>query len=174
MCLSLNPQQSCCLGPILKLGFHRDAQPHLLGSRRQGERLGRPAVTAVVPPAHATPARSVIVAWLLSGHWILNNVIGVALVVSIVSVIKLPSLKVSNRLCICAAPDRAARQVAALCLLALFVYDIFWVFCSSYFFGDNVMVKVATTATSNPAARGQRVSVGRCCGQRSRPRPRSV
>jgi hypothetical protein len=32
----------------------------------------------------------------------------------------------------------------------LFFYDIFWVFFSARFFGQNVMVKVATTAASNP------------------------
>jgi hypothetical protein len=41
-------------------------------------------------------------------------------------------------------------KIAALCLSLLVVYDIFWVFCSEYFFTQNVMVEVATKVASNP------------------------
>jgi hypothetical protein len=42
-------------------------------------------------------------------------------------------------------------QVAMIALVALFIYDIFWVFFSSSFFADNVMVAVATKKADNPA-----------------------
>jgi hypothetical protein len=42
-------------------------------------------------------------------------------------------------------------QVATITLVALFVYDVFWVFFSAYFFADNVMVAVATKRADNPA-----------------------
>ena len=35
------------------------------------------------------------------------------------------------------------RQICALLLVCLFVYDIFWVFLSPWFFGSNVMLRVA-------------------------------
>lgn len=41
-------------------------------------------------------------------------------------------------------------KVATLLLCGLLVYDVFWVFCSEYFFNDNVMVKVATRPAYNP------------------------
>ena len=39
---------------------------------------------------------------------------------------------------------------AAVILAGLFVYDIFWVFYSERFFGENVMVTVAQKAAQNP------------------------
>lgn len=46
-----------------------------------------------------------------------------------------------------------------IALIALFVYDIFWVFFSSSFFADNVMVAVATKKADNPAQVGDARSV---------------
>jgi len=40
-------------------------------------------------------------------------------------------------------------KIAAISLMALFVYDIFWVFFSQRFFGENVMVVVATKESDN-------------------------
>ncbi len=37
-------------------------------------------------------------------------------------------------------------------LVALFFYDIFWVFFSKYFFGANVMETVATQQSPNPVS----------------------
>eukprot|EP00638_Chattonella_subsalsa_P003841 CAMPEP_0117765326 /NCGR_PEP_ID=MMETSP0947-20121206/20037_1 /TAXON_ID=44440 /ORGANISM="Chattonella subsalsa, Strain CCMP2191" /LENGTH=237 /DNA_ID=CAMNT_0005587943 /DNA_START=375 /DNA_END=1088 /DNA_ORIENTATION=+ len=42
-------------------------------------------------------------------------------------------------------------KAATYCLIGLFFYDIFWVFFSSHFFGENVMVEVATRNSQNPA-----------------------
>jgi len=71
--------------------------------------------------------------WLISGHWMLNNVLGLAACVSAIAFIRVPSIRVVTML-----------------LVGLFFYDIFWVFYSSRIFGENVMVKVATTKASNP------------------------
>lgn len=74
-----------------------------------------------------------VAAWLVSGHWILNNLLGVSLCIAFVSHVRLPNIK-----------------VCAMLLGCLFVYDIFWVFFSERFFGANVMVSVATQQASNP------------------------
>eukprot|EP00276_Gloeochaete_wittrockiana_P000482 CAMPEP_0184674626 /NCGR_PEP_ID=MMETSP0308-20130426/87339_1 /TAXON_ID=38269 /ORGANISM="Gloeochaete witrockiana, Strain SAG 46.84" /LENGTH=215 /DNA_ID=CAMNT_0027122247 /DNA_START=300 /DNA_END=947 /DNA_ORIENTATION=- len=59
--------------------------------------------------------------------WLLNNVLGFALCVQFLSLLRIPSLK-----------------VATIVLVLIFFYDMFWVFFSKYFFGDNVMVKAAS------------------------------
>jgi len=74
-----------------------------------------------------------VLAWLYSGHWFFIDVIGASLSITLISIIKLDNLKISM-----------------YCLVGLFFYDIFWVFLSSYIFGKNVMVEVATKSTSNP------------------------
>ncbi|CAI8604460.1 unnamed protein product [Vicia faba] len=74
-----------------------------------------------------------VVAWLVSGHWILNNLLGISMCIAFVSHVRLPNIK-----------------ICAMLLLCLFVYDIFWVFYSERFFGANVMVSVATQQASNP------------------------
>lgn len=75
----------------------------------------------------------VVVSWMITGHWLLNNILGISLCIAFVSHVRLPNIK-----------------VCALVLVGLFVYDIFWVFFSEQFFGSNVMVTVATRQTSNP------------------------
>lgn len=75
----------------------------------------------------------VVAAWLVTGHWLLNNVLGISICIAFVSHVRLPNIK-----------------ICALLLLCLFVYDIFWVFFSEQFFGSNVMVSVATQQASNP------------------------
>jgi len=76
-----------------------------------------------------------IITWLFTGHWILNNVIGISLCIVAICFMRIPGLK-----------------VAAIVLGCLFLYDIFWVFYSADLFGENVMVSVATKAADNPAA----------------------
>ncbi|GMP70258.1 hypothetical protein CsSME_00029191 [Camellia sinensis var. sinensis] len=71
--------------------------------------------------------------WLVSGHWILNNLLGISLCITFVSHVRLPNIK-----------------ICAMLLGCLFLYDIFWVFYSERFFGANVMVSVATQQASNP------------------------
>jgi signal peptide peptidase-like protein 3 len=75
----------------------------------------------------------VVAAWLVTGHWLLNNILGISICIAFVSHVRLPNIK-----------------ICALLLLCLFVYDIFWVFFSEQFFGSNVMVSVATQQASNP------------------------
>ncbi|KAJ6867848.1 signal peptide peptidase-like 1 [Populus alba x Populus x berolinensis] len=72
-------------------------------------------------------------AWLVSGHWVLNNLLGISICIAFVSHVRLPNIK-----------------ICAILLACLFVYDIFWVFFSERFFGANVMVSVATQQASNP------------------------
>ena len=55
------------------------------------------------------------------------------LCVAFIAFVRLPSLKVST-----------------LLLTGLLIYDVFWVFFSSYIFSTNVMVKVATRPAENP------------------------
>jgi len=74
-----------------------------------------------------TVAFFLFVWWLYTKHWVLNNVIAVLFVQCIVRIIRVKSL-----------------FVGTLLLSALFVYDIFWVFFSSFVFGSNVMVTIAT------------------------------
>ncbi|VVB10549.1 unnamed protein product [Arabis nemorensis] len=74
-----------------------------------------------------------VVAWLISGHWVLNNLLGISICIAFVSHVRLPNIK-----------------ICAMLLVCLFVYDIFWVFFSERFFGANVMVAVATQQASNP------------------------
>eukprot|EP00262_Sarcandra_glabra_P000310 TRINITY_DN10370_c0_g1_i1.p1 TRINITY_DN10370_c0_g1~~TRINITY_DN10370_c0_g1_i1.p1 ORF type:complete len:373 (+),score=41.85 TRINITY_DN10370_c0_g1_i1:310-1428(+) len=75
----------------------------------------------------------IVFAWLVSGHWVLNNLLGISICVAFVSHVRLPNIKICSLLLVC-----------------LFVYDIFWVFFSERFFGANVMVSVATQQASNP------------------------
>lgn len=76
---------------------------------------------------------ALVAAWLVSGHWILNNLLGISICIAFVSHVRLPNIK-----------------ICAMLLVCLFVYDIFWVFFSERFFGENVMVSVATQQASNP------------------------
>lgn len=75
----------------------------------------------------------IVAAWLVSGHWILNNLLGISICIAFVSHVRLPNIK-----------------ICAMLLVCLFVYDIFWVFFSERFFGANVMVSVATQQARNP------------------------
>jgi len=74
-----------------------------------------------------------VIVWILTGHWLLMDALGMGLCVAFIALVQLPSLKVST-----------------LLLVGLLVYDVFWVFFSSYIFSTNVMVKVATRPAENP------------------------
>ncbi|XP_046839970.1 signal peptide peptidase-like 3 [Xenia sp. Carnegie-2017] len=71
--------------------------------------------------------------WMFTGHWILMDAMAMGLCISMISYLRLPSLKVS-----------------IILLLGLVFYDVFWVYFSAYLFKDNVMVKVATQPANNP------------------------
>lgn len=76
---------------------------------------------------------SIVCIWVMTGHWLLMDAMGMGLCVAFIAFVRLPSLKVST-----------------LLLTGLLVYDVFWVFFSSYLFNANVMVKVATRPADNP------------------------
>jgi len=76
---------------------------------------------------------TIVCVWILTGHWLLMDAMGMGLCVAFIAFVRLPSLKVST-----------------LLLTGLLVYDVFWVFFSSYIFNANVMVKVATRPAENP------------------------
>jgi hypothetical protein len=72
-----------------------------------------------------------VIGYITTDWWILNNLIGFGLVVTYISLIKLPTIR-----------------IGLVLLAGLFIYDIFWVFYSSkvpIFKGHNVMVHVAKT-----------------------------
>lgn len=75
-----------------------------------------------------------IISWLFTGHWVLNDVIGACLCMLFVSLIKAPSLK-----------------IVTVLQCGLLVYDVIFVFFSERFVGKNVMVEVASSAARNPA-----------------------
>ncbi|KAL3701997.1 hypothetical protein R1sor_020019 [Riccia sorocarpa] len=62
----------------------------------------------------------------LSFAWIAQDVLGIALILTVLQIVRLPNIKVSTVLLSCA-----------------FFYDIFWVFISPYFFNESVMIVVA-------------------------------
>lgn len=76
---------------------------------------------------------SIVCVWVLTGHWLLMDAMGMGLCVAFIAFVRLPSLKVST-----------------LLLTGLLIYDVFWVFFSSYIFNSNVMVRVATRPADNP------------------------
>ena len=72
--------------------------------------------------------------WMLSGWWVLNNLLGMALCIALLSHVRLPNFK-----------------VCVILLGGLFLYDIFWVFGSEFFFGRNVMTTAAMQQADNVA-----------------------
>jgi len=74
-----------------------------------------------------------VTVWVCTGHWLLMDALSMGLCVSMIALLRLPSLKVS-----------------CLLLSGLLIYDVFWVFFSSYLFNANVMVQVATAQADNP------------------------
>jgi len=80
-------------------------------------------------------AAAVGATWLVTGHWALNDAMGVCLVVLAASHMRLPDLR-----------------TAALLLSLLLVYDVLWVYVSPWFMpgGDSVMVAVATQTATSP------------------------
>ncbi|XP_014677828.1 PREDICTED: signal peptide peptidase-like 3, partial [Priapulus caudatus] len=86
----------------------------------------------------------IVCLWVMTGHWLLMDALGMGLCVAFIAFVRLPSLKVST-----------------LLLTGLLIYDVFWVFFSSYIFNANVMVKVATRPADNPVgAMAKRLHLG--------------
>ena len=84
-----------------------------------------------------TSRTAIVILWILCGSPLINNVIGVCLTISAISMIRIPSLK-----------------IVFTVFFLLFLYDIFWVFFSEFFFHRNVMVTVAQQNLTESAARG--------------------
>ena len=78
-----------------------------------------------------------VILWILCGSPLINNILGVCLTISAISMIRLPSLKIVFTI-----------------FILLFLYDIFWVFFSERFFHQNVMVTVAQQNLTESATRG--------------------
>jgi len=76
---------------------------------------------------------AIIVIWAWTGSAVLNDVIGVALCITMVVFVRMPSLK-----------------VAAVALLGLLLYDVYWVYLSAQHFGKSVMVEVAQQQAHSP------------------------
>ncbi len=89
-------------------------------------RVLRGSITLGEIVCHAA-AVALMLGWLITRNWVLNNIIGVFFVFCFLRAIKISSLIVST-----------------IMLGLLFLYDIFWVFYSDRVFGGNVMVTVAT------------------------------
>mmetsp|Transcript_4748 Transcript_4748/g.7049 ORF Transcript_4748/g.7049 Transcript_4748/m.7049 type:complete len:521 (+) Transcript_4748:51-1613(+) len=66
--------------------------------------------------------------------WILQDILGIAFLLTLQKTVQLPNVK-----------------VAGILLVLAFLYDIFWVFLSPFFFEQSVMVKVATGGNSGEA-----------------------
>lgn len=101
-------------------------------------RSGKPASSCSVIPwarmsGSALFAAAVVTAWAWVGGPLLTNAVGTAMCITMLSLIRIPSLR-----------------VATLLLFALLLYDAYWVFLSHKHFGDNVMVHVATQEAANP------------------------
>uniref|UniRef100_A0A7S4R077 PA domain-containing protein n=1 Tax=Alexandrium monilatum TaxID=311494 RepID=A0A7S4R077_9DINO len=92
-----------------------------------------PVAVRTADIAAAVPSIAIGIAWLVMKDgpgplgWILQDVMGFGFLCWIQRAIRLPNLK-----------------VATLLLSVMFFFDIFWVFISPIFFGNSVMVKVAT------------------------------
>jgi len=87
----------------------------------------------------------VVFIWIMTGHWLLMDAMGMGLCVAFIAFVRLPSLKVST-----------------LLLSGLLLYDVFWVFFSQYVFNANVMVKVATRPAENPVgAMARKLHIGK-------------
>ena len=71
--------------------------------------------------------------WMHSGNFVVHNILCSAICILGISVLKFPNLK-----------------VAQYFMGGLLIYDIYWVFFSSYLFKENVMVSVATKVSTNP------------------------
>ncbi|CAM6116507.1 unnamed protein product [Calypogeia fissa] len=116
-----------CLSPFVSMANSKLGPLSFLGTRSYcGPFTRTQGMLALI-------SLSMVAAWLFSGHWILNNILGISICIAFVSHVRLPNIK-----------------ICALLLACLFVYDIFWVFFSERFFGANVMVSVATQQASNP------------------------
>ena len=97
---------------------------------RLPQRLARWLGISRIPfalPLSAVSSLLFIITWLVTGSWILSDMIAVCLIVTTIVSIQLPS-----------------GMIAVLLLSVFWVYDVFWVFISPLIFSKNVMETVAS------------------------------
>lgn len=105
-----------CLQPLVSLPF-------------RGRVCGHDASTAVC----ALVALAITATWVATDHWLLLDLLGGSMCVTMLSVVKVPTVR-----------------VALLLYAGLLVYDVFWVFYSHHIFARNVMMEVAQSNAANP------------------------
>lgn len=77
-------------------------------------------------------ALTLLILWYTTNHWIVLNTLAICLAVTSLTSLRIQSIK-----------------VALVFLLLFFLYDIFWVFLSGYFFKESVMESVARNVSSS-------------------------
>lgn len=83
-------------------------------------------LTLIVSPFCITFATVWAVYRHLSFAWVAQDILGIALIITVLQIVRLPNIKVATVLLTCA-----------------FLYDIFWVFMSPIVFNESVMIVVA-------------------------------
>lgn len=83
-------------------------------------------LTLIVSPFCITFATVWAVYRHLSFAWVAQDILGIALIITVLQIVRLPNIKVATVLLTCA-----------------FLYDIFWVFMSPKVFNESVMIVVA-------------------------------
>ena len=91
-------------------------------------------------------AVNLIALWLVTGHWLLHDILTAAAVIAFMCHLRPKTLRTS-----------------ILLVTLLTLYDVFWVFYSDRFFGEGVMVSVATNHQSYLNAPGTFVYVAFSC-----------
>lgn len=129
------------LAPLVDMLFFFSCSP----SSRRGDTGGnttRSNNTARVTATGMVVAM-IVVGWLLSGSWILNNILASCMCVAFLSHVRMPNVR-----------------ACAVLMAGLVVYDVFWVFLSEGVFGSNVMTETAQKKADNPFYRLEEVIVG--------------
>ena len=108
---------------------------HLWPAANRRLRLGPLGDVRLWSAVAVLPAAAVAVVWFVCRHatwsWLLQDALGVSLLLQLQRVLKLSSIKVASAL-----------------LSLAFVYDVFWTFASTLFFSSSVMTTVATGGAS--------------------------
>eukprot|EP01122_Echinamoeba_exundans_P005299 TRINITY_DN15462_c0_g1_i1.p1 TRINITY_DN15462_c0_g1~~TRINITY_DN15462_c0_g1_i1.p1 ORF type:complete len:496 (+),score=59.72 TRINITY_DN15462_c0_g1_i1:61-1548(+) len=77
-------------------------------------------------------AVTLLLLWYTTNHWVVLNALAICMAVTSLTSLRIQSIK-----------------VALVFLILFFLYDIFWVFLSSYFFKESVMESVARNVSSS-------------------------
>lgn len=117
----------------------------MVSDRLCSAQFARPSIKLGCCGAHSIASLLILVAscavsiwWAVERKaayaWVLQDLLGISVLFLLQRTIRLPNVK-----------------VASILLLLAFVYDIFWVFLSTFFFKSSVMVTVATGGSSGEA-----------------------